>query len=144
MIPSDSITIRQYVESNDKAYIYSTWLRNYKHSSYFAKRIPHSIFFDGHQKIVDHLLSKPETSALIATPKDDDETILGYLVYEKREKPIVHFMFVKNAFRAMGVARALFKHADIDPNNMRFTHWTFPVDELIQKWDGMVYDPYKL
>ncbi len=44
----------------------------------------------------------------------------------------------------MGVAATLFKHVDIEPSKMHFTHWTIPVDEFIRKWPDMIYDPYGL
>jgi len=146
LIPSDSIEIRNYRPDNDKAFIYSTWLRNYKHSSYFAKRIKPVIFFAGHHPIVEHLLGKSNSKIFIACPKGDADTILGYLVCEKPEdkNPIVHFIFMKEAFRGMGIGKALFKHAAIDPNKMNFTHWTLLVDDFIRKWPEMIYDPYKL
>lgn len=136
--------MRDYKPSTDQAFVYSTWLRNYKHSSYFAKRIKPVIFFAGHHNIVSHLLKKPEMRVFVACPKDDLDTILGYLACEPGAKPVVHFIFVKEAFRNMGVARSLFAKAIIEPNKMAFTHWTLPVDELIRKWPEMIYDPYKM
>lgn len=144
MILTESIEVRAYQESQDKAFIYSTWLKNYKHSSYFAKRIRPVTYFKGHHIVIDHLLKKPSTNVIIACPKGDQETILGYLAYEILEKPVVHFTFIKDAFRKMGIARALFEAAAIDPNKICFTHWTHPVDELIQKYPDMIYDPYGL
>lgn len=147
MLPEDSIEIRKYKKDNDEAYLYSTWLRCYKHYSYFAKRIRSAQFFKGHEKVIKHLLAKPNVIVLVACPKDDDDTILGYLAFEegdKESRPVIHFTFVKDAFRKMGVAKSLFKYANIDPNNIYFTHWVFDVDELIKRWDGMLYDPYKL
>ena len=147
MIPNGSIAIRKYRSDIDKPFVFSTLLKNYKHSSYFAKRIKPVIFFAGHHDVVAYLVEKPNVDTFIAHPKDDTETILGYLTCERRAEealPIVHFVFVKDAFRNMGIARALFEHAKINPNEMRFTHWTYPVDDLIRKWPEMIYDPYKL
>lgn len=143
MIPKEAVVVRKFIET-DEAFVYSTWLRNYKHSSYFAKRIRPHTFFKGHWNVVNHLLAKPTVIVFIAHPKEDEETILGYLACELADKPIVHFIFVKDAFRNMGIATALFEHAKIDPNNMFFTHWTIPVDDFMNKYGDMIYDPYKL
>lgn len=142
MIPQGSIEVRKYRADLDKPFVYSTWLRNYKHSSYFAKRIKPVVFFAGHHNAISHLLEKPGIKALVACPKDDHETILGYLVCESTEKPTVHFVFVKETFRNMGIARALFEAASLDPNKIQFTHWTYPVDDLINKFPDMIFNPY--
>lgn len=147
MIPSDSIQIRLF-KPEDLAFVYSTWLRNYKHSSYFAKRIKPSVFFEGHHKVLDSLFKKPELKVFIATPKDDPDTILGYiaceLATEELNRTVIHFSFVKEAFRRMGVARALCKAAQVDFTKASFTHWTFPVDEIYKKLPDMTYNPYLL
>lgn len=144
MIPADAIAVRPYRHDTDQAFIYSTWLRNYKHSSYFAKRIKPAIFFAGHHKLVDHILSKPTTTTLIAHPRNDEDTILGYMVCEALSTPVVHFVFVKEAFRKMGVARALLKASGMSVERLAFSHWTYPVDELIQKYPDLIYNPYAL
>lgn len=141
--------MRKYRPSSDQPFVYSTWLRNYKHSSYFAKRIKPVVFFAGHHALIAHVLAKPTTQVLIAHPKNDPETILGYLVFEaanETKKPVVHFTFVKEAFRKMGVCKALFESHGINPNEpgMIFTHWCFPVDDLIRKFPEMIFNPYAL
>lgn len=143
---AEAITVRPFRDKTDKEFLFSTWLRNYKHSSYFAKRIRPHVFFAGHHAIIDHLLRKPAVKIAVACPRGDSETILGYLAYELKEDaaPVVHFVFVKQAFRKMGVARTLFQSAGIDPGSIRFTHWTYPVDDAIKKWPEIIYDPYAL
>jgi hypothetical protein len=142
LISKDAILVRRYDATTDEAFIYATWLRNYKSSSYFAKRIRHAVFFSGHKKVIEFILAKPQTTTLIAHPKDDPNTMLGYLVCEMVEKPTVHFTFVKEAFRKMGILRRLMEAAEIADPTFTFTHWTFPVDELIGKYPDLVYNPY--
>lgn len=141
MIPSDSIGIRPY-RPEDKNFVYSTWLNNFKHSSYFAKRIKPSIFFKGHQAVIDTLFLKSQFKVFIAHPRGDEDTILGYIACEPNEPTVVHFTFVKDAFRRMGVAGALYKHTGVNWDKMIFTHWTYPVDEMIRKNPEMTYNPY--
>jgi GNAT superfamily N-acetyltransferase len=141
----EAIEVRQYRPSEDKAFVYSTWLRNYKHSSYFAKRIKPVVFFAGHHAILDHLSRKASFKVFVACHRDDPTQILGYLACEPDgEKPTVHFVFVKEAFRKMGIARRLFTKAGINIDACHFTHWTLPVDEFIRRWPGMTHDPYRL
>lgn len=82
---------------------------------------------------------------MVAHPKDDIETILGWLSYEIKENtPVIHFIFVKEAFRNMGVAREMITRAGIDVTKATFTHWTFPVDEIIRKYPDIIFNPYDL
>ena len=144
-ILKDAIKFRPYVKHTDQAFVFSTWLRNYKHSSYFAKGIRSSIFFPGHQKLLELLFDKPTLKVFIAHPTDDDQTILGYLVAEFHHKaPVIHFIFIKEAFRNMGIATLLLNHAEINPDNFHFTHWTMPMDEIIRKHPNIRYNPYCL
>lgn len=142
MITDDRIEIRKYRES-DRPFLTSTWLRNYKFSSYFAKRIKHEVFFKGHQAIIDRLLKKPSVTVLMACDKNHDDTMIGYLAYEPGEHPTIHFIYVKDTFRMMGIARALFNFAALDPEKIRFSHWTFVTDEFMRRWPSMIHDPYK-
>lgn len=83
----------------------------------------------------------------VACKSDDHDTLMAYFVYEQMPvlpNAVVHFICVKDIFRGFGIAKALFDNANIDPNKIHFTHWTFVVDDLIQKYPDMTYDPYRL
>jgi len=141
-ISPDDLELRSYSPISDKSFIYSSWLKTYKKASYFAKRIRNDVFFKEHHKIIDYLFSKPTIAVLIACPKGDPDTITGYLVYEPNK--VVHFIYIKDAYRSMGIARVLFEKALIDPSHITFSHWTNAVDEFIKKYPEIIYDPYAL
>lgn len=140
------LAFRSYNELTDKNCIYSNWLKSYKTYSYFAKRIRPVIFFAGHQKIIDHLLSKPTIKIIIACDKSKPDEIFGWLAFEPKEegRPTIHYVYVKGPFQKMGIGRALFRHAGIEIEQIRFTHWTFPVDQAMERHPEMLYDPYEL
>ena len=56
---------------------------------------------------------------------------------ERKEKsfdPLIHYVYVKQPYREMGVARLLFKAAKVDPlAPFNFTCKTAPVSKLIEK-----------
>lgn len=131
------------VTQEDWAYLYATWLKHYKFSSDFAKRIPHSIFFHKHHLLIGSILRKKETVTLIAYPKDSPEIIVGYITYEKPStRPVIHFIYVKRAFRKMGVARELIEVLDLSRGV--FTHWTEDTDWIVRKVPSLQYDPYSI
>jgi RimJ/RimL family protein N-acetyltransferase len=142
----EAIDVRKYQPENDKAFVFATWLRNYKQSSYFAKRIRPTQFFAGHHAVLEHLTNKPTTQIAIACPKGDDGTILGYLAFDKsfHGNIVAHFIFVKEAFRNMGVATELLRYAGIELPRVTITHWTYPIDEIVRKHPEIIYNPYYL
>lgn len=126
----------------DQPFIFASWLNNYKNSSQFAKRIRNPEFFHFHHLVIERILLRSTTRVLIATPENDPNTILGYLVTESHDRPILHFCFVKATWRRLGVAGKLIESANVDLNNAVFTHWTYECNQLTEKFPQLVYNPY--
>lgn len=134
---------------SDTPFILASWLNHYKNHSYFAKRISGKIFYPAHEKVVKHILAKPGATMLLAVdPARDDgpEVLLGFMIYEacEFERPVIHFVYVKQDFRRMGIAASLIIRSDIDITKTVFTHWTYDVDMIIRDHEGMTYNPYKI
>lgn len=131
------------LHQSDIAYIYASWLRHYKHSSKFAHKIPPSIFFSNHNDVIRKILARPTTKVLIASPHEEPEVVLGYLVFEgKIDKPTVHFLYVKRHFRLFGIAATLIK--DLNLNTASFTHWTRDTDWIVKRFSSLRYNPYAI
>lgn len=63
-------------------------------------------------------------------------------VWEKTDMPLVHYVYVKSAYRGMGIARGLFQAAEIDPiEPFYYTCKTKYVRELSRKSPGGVWNP---
>jgi hypothetical protein len=128
--------------SEDKNFIYSSWLNSFQHKG-FAKNIEPSIYFANHQLVIDNLLqnAKVRVACMPETPED----IIGYVVYDiVGGIHCTHFTYVKNTFRRLGVAKTLIKDSGLDPRVASlYTHFT-PVMALIQYKLKMVYHPYLL
>lgn len=111
------ITIRR-AHSGDLAFIYNSWLRSFKGSR--DKHVDADTYFEGHHELIGDLLDSTNTTVLIARPVDDADTILGWCV---KTNDTLHYVYVKEAFRRMGIARALvgeFKqHTHITPYGIR-------------------------
>ena len=136
------VVIRPAVKE-DKNFILASWLRCYRSSSYFCRRIRKNVFFKYHHVIADRILS--HATVLIAADPTDANVIYGYLIsefYEPDQKHVVHFIYIKEAFREMGIAKQLFTAAGLEPNSVLISHWTEPVDKLILKYPDMIYIPY--
>lgn len=124
-------------------FVYNSWLRSYRHGSSFAKPIESRLFYDRHHQIISRILDRPSTKVFVASPKEDPETFIGYLVVEEGYGPaIVHFCYVKRPFRRLGVAKALCGAAGLNLNQCVYTHRTYDLESLESRYPGLSYDPY--
>jgi hypothetical protein len=147
---TDDIAIREANQS-DYPFIFSTWLRCYKHTSYFAKRIRNDVFFAYHHKIIEGILDRPKSIKQMAVLKNDPDVVIGYLIYEKLIKDTIHFIYLKKDWRGMGIREKLIEHEKIDFNNCIFTHWTSVKkkngelcgwDKIVWEHPNAIYNPY--
>jgi ribosomal protein S18 acetylase RimI-like enzyme len=148
-----NIAIRP-ANSEDVSFIYNSWLKQYRERSRFASPIHPKIFYDRHHKVLERILAVTSTQVLVCSPKENPETILGYLVFTNANVPILHFVYVKAAFRRLGIASALFKDAQLDPNKCVYTHRVdkrsvrddgtsvSDFDWIQQRFPSLLYDPY--
>lgn len=126
---------------NDLPFIYSTWLRSYRHSSQFAKKISNNVFFDWHHKVIDRFIERGGR-ILIAHAIGEPEVILGYLCREATSD-ILQYVYVKKAFRKMSIAKKLYESSGV-ANNGTFTHWTLDTSWIVKKLPELIYNPYLL
>lgn len=129
------------VQSSDIAFIYSTWLNATKYDSDIGKNIRKSVFFEHYRLVIDHILSKETTNVLVACKPDEPSVIFGYLVSEPET---IHFCFVKESFRNLGIARSLYESAFSDSGEgaVSTTHETQFAEEIIRK--HFDYNPFLL
>lgn len=121
--------------ADDHNFVKQTWLKCYRHSA-FARAIRDSVFFRFHHPIVERILERPGTSVRVACLPDAPEVILGYLVHEGG---VVHWVYVKGAFRRLGIASRL---AENLPPDFSFTHRTTEAEPLLRKYPHATYNPY--
>jgi predicted GNAT family acetyltransferase len=138
------IAIREY-QPADESFVFSSWLNSYQKNSPATEAISKYVFFKFHHPILTRILKRETTEVTIACLKDDPEVVIGYLAIEKLETPpaIIHFCYVKSAFRRMGIARKLMESSDLNPNECHYTHHTHPVDWWISRmFPKLSYNPY--
>lgn len=115
--------------------IYATWLRSYESSSLAAKHVPRDVFFSEHHKVLDGIFQRG-AQVKMAILAADPEVVLGWCVTAEK---LVHYVYIKPAFRRRGIARALLAH--IAPP-FTYTHWTHVLRDLHDKVKDCVYNPY--
>jgi len=124
----------------DKPFVQSTWLKNYE-SSDFASCIKKTIYQDRHRAVTERLLGGAKVHTLIATPPDDDLTILAFAVLEHPD--VLHYVYTKASFRNFGIARDLVAPAG---KRFRYSHRTDAglgfLERLRREGVQATYDPY--
>lgn len=132
----DLITTRPVTEG-DLNFIYATMLRGLYYGDTWFSRMPKNIFMENYHKVVKALLSLPSTSVRVACLKEDHEVVLGYAVLGGNH--ILHYVFVKKAWRGIGIARSL-----VPTTASTASHLTDTGLAYIRKHPEMVFNPFAL
>ncbi len=136
MQDQDKWIIRPY-HKDDSAFMYSTWLNSYHYDSW-ARTTSKTVFFTQYKQVIDNILTR--SMFTVAALKDDPEVILGYLI---SEPGIVHYLFVKEAFRKFGIATSLVK-AVLQEDRFIITHKTQRAKLAIKNKEHITYNPFLL
>lgn len=125
--------------SDDLAFIYKTWLNSYCGDSAIGKSVRKSVFHREYAKVIDRLLMV--SGVLVACQPDDVKVIYGYLVFEPR---LLHYCFIKEAFRFSGIAKALVVKAMGVQNLHVYSHHTSHLKPILEKYPFLTYNPFVL
>lgn len=135
------IVIRD-IDPDDVPFVYSSWLQSYRHGSKQAQKIRKSVYFAFQHKLIERILLRG-AAVKVATPEDDTTTILGYVVAEHPEGlAVLHYLYVKEAFRSLGIAKKLLASARPEATPAVFTHSTVAGDVFARRIPGLSFNPY--
>lgn len=107
----------------DHNFILSSWLESFRRSPN-AGVLPDKPFYDSHRAHLEELLSRPSARVLCcyspseAPPND----LFGFIAWQPG---VLHYVYVKHAYRKMGVAKALVLQAGLEPEKgLTYTYRT--------------------
>jgi hypothetical protein len=135
---AESLLIRPAVPE-DLAFIFHTWLKSYRYNSPATLHISHEVYFAKHHQVAEAILKRSvvPVACLRATPN----VLVGFAVLELAAPICIHWIYVKNAWRRLGVAKRLL--GEIDPNLCVHSHWTSALQGWTNvRWPKLQYDPY--
>ncbi len=103
----------------DVAFVFSTWLWSYRRNSDFARAMHWKVFMHYHRKVLERITSRPSCRLLVAHQPGNRDIIYGYMVVESgiADRDVVHYIFVKEAWRRFGIATSLILASGIDPKH---------------------------
>lgn len=110
-------TKRKY-SASDLGFIFSTWMNALYYGNRWKKdmapvhgapidlygEMDEKLFYQCYRKVIENILKKPNTQIRIVCLSDDYDSILGYSIFEPET---LHFVFVKEAWRKIGIAKEL-------------------------------------
>ena len=99
----------------DVSFLYSSFLRSYRESP-IVKGVDNSTYYNEQAKVVAKLLQNCEVK--VVSPTNDLNSILGYIIYKN---DTIHFVYVKHAFRKLGIGRLLVE--TYCPEFVQYTHF---------------------
>lgn len=142
---SNEVRIRPATK-RDIPFITSGWLEGFREAP-MVRGVPNNLYYYYHHKILERLL--PRSTVLVMCNAEDDDQLMGFCCAEVMDKCLVlHYIYVKHAFRNLGVAKQFIKLLQTTEKTaaVQYTAKTpaiFPL-ELKMKNQGMVYNPYLL
>lgn len=109
----------------DYPFILQSWVRTYARSFDEGPLWPRAIA-DAVHATVQRLLARSGVELAIAANPANPWLIIGYVVFERApDGPIVHWCYVKDAYRKLGVGSDLIQYARGDlPGRLRITFRT--------------------
>lgn len=134
MEKKDLISVRAYTPP-DKNFILATWLKGLRYGNETFEFIQQDIYFEIYNRVIESILKRDEISVKVACLKDDPEVILGYSVFENKT---VHWIFCKQAWRKIGIARML-----LPEGFNRVTHITTAAKAILtHKFPNVIFNPF--
>lgn len=127
----DIIQIRPMRPETDFNYIINSWLKTYKYSGPAVRRMRDKEYYEFYEPMVKAMIKRSDV--YVASLREDPDVIVGYLAIERKDhSDIIHFTLIKDRWQKIGVATYLIKAAEPKLSTY-FTHWTAPIDSLINK-----------
>lgn len=121
---------------DDRNFILATFLRGLYYGQSWFSEIDKDVFMRNYHKVITHILDSPKTAVIIACLSEDPTVILGYSLVKENG---LHFVFVKSAWRGIGIAKSLV------PNNTKFvTHLTKVGLSILKKKPGIKFNPFEI
>lgn len=127
--------IRDY-KAEDHAFIKSTFLRGLYYGNEFFKIMPKDLFMAYYKLIAEALIKKSQVK--VACLKDDIDIILGYSILSQ-DFSVVHWIFIKSAFRKQGISKRL-----LPERPLQFTHFTTMGLEYAKRFENLVFNPFNV
>lgn len=138
----DEIVIRN-ATTEDMPFFFNSLLHNYKHSSPHTRLIPDSAYYKDLHAIITRLIERKGHILKFVALKEDPTVVIAY-IWAHEYPECVNYIYVKKAFRKMGLAKLLYEAVFKDVPKVSYTFLTYDAGAITQKYPHMTYNPYLL
>lgn len=144
---NETHTFRPYT-TTDIPFVQNSWGSSYyKGSSYHTVLTPDE-FHAFHKITRDSFFHRPQAAVILCVSKEDPDLIMGWIAVEKPVKSpgiVIHYVYVKQAFKGLGMASALLEKVCGD-GPVLFTHLTERANRMMirnpDKFQDFFYAPH--
>ena len=100
--------------------------------------LPHPLLIYEHDVILKKIIRN--STITLACDPDDPDTVWGYVCFDG---DLLHFIYVKSAFRGFGIGGCLLRAADLPGSNVITSHRT---ESLFKAFPGVrfLWNPYRM
>ena len=121
--------------------VFDSWARSYRKSP-FAGCIPNNLYDEVSRASFNDIIARPGARVVVATTElpEGGRRVMGYAVAEPHRN-CLHWVFVKQAYRRLGVGRALVNEVtkDFAPGDKFYTHRTPSSSKFLRERDGWTW-----
>lgn len=130
---TNPIDLRKLTPS-DQNFVAASWFECYWKLHARNTPIHYDTYKVGQDKVINRVINGGQI--IVAYARNVPDEIAGYVAFDK---DVLHFLYVKKAYRHLGIGSGL-----ISPNFKRYSHDTGKRWQEFAKKKGLIYDPYAL
>lgn len=126
----------------DVNFILNSWIKSAYSNLPKAYEMPNFMFCTEHHKLIEAVLKR--STVIVACDRKDPSIIYGYLVAEYLQNhPTIHYIYVKQTFRRLGLASYLINCLDINQESIIFiSHTTLKFKNFFGTKRHFIFNPY--
>lgn len=120
----DAVFIYRPLNAEDLSFLHHSWATSYYQGSAAYKLISPAEFHSYHRPLRERFFSKPNTTVIVCSPSTNPWQIIGWIAVEVIPSALIlHYIYVKSAYKREGIAKQLIKRA-LPTKPVVFTHLT--------------------
>lgn len=110
-------------KAEDIPFVLNSLLKRYR-DAIPIRLVTDRVYYENQHHVVTHIMQSPGAKLLVACDPEHENTIFGYCLAEDLTPDwvLLHFAYVKGAFRRFGLAKDLIKQAIGSATKVQYTH----------------------
>ena len=127
---------------DDINFIFHSWLKSYRNSQ-VVRNLNNSVYYTEHHKVIEH--TAKSAMFIIACAASDPLHLYGWACAEMIDGVFcLHYVYVKHAFRGLGIASILIQAFEHDFETMGIYSHKHNASDYFSKRFNLIYHPYVL